>query len=1104
MCAGGELFNHCGGLKVILDLFTMLSTSANSGCEGDAPALAPTVHCPVQRMVMEKRGLIWNLHVGRCVCLFTLVTTILLASGSGLVFAQRPHRFSQRTRAAEGLVSRAEKAIAQAERLRAEWKRESLVSAAKRYSEAQSLLHLSRNFAREADVLRKLGDVQFILSEYQIAIDDYDRALQLLTESTDERLVADILVQIGKAYIEMANMNKALLYCERAWEISSRLSYQQGLAGVLNCLGVISYFSGDVLQAQEQFERASSISRQIKSKSELALAQLNLGYLHGNLGNMDLSARSYQQALTSFQEMNDRLKQALTLTALAGVYSQGGEKQQALNLHNQALKLFRTIGNRNGEAAALNGIGYWYDDLGNRTEALKCYTGALQLFESINNRHYAGVTLGYVARVLLAQGEKEKALQFFKQKLAISREVKDRRMESYTLRDIGNVFRSTNQNEEALTNYHLALGLSREVMDRRGSAHILASIGSVYEQRGERASALNYYEQALWLIRAVADRRGELQILYSLASVKRDLGRLAEARRDIEQSLELIQRLRTKITSPTLRIAYLESVYKHYEFYVSLLMQMHRQDPGEGYEVLALEVNDHGRAQTLLENLKLARTDIRQGVEPGLLAEERQLQQRLNQKAEQQTRLLSSKASPDAKAAITKEVETLLVQYKEIEARVREQSPKYAALTQPQPVNLATVQRELDPETLMLEYSLGTERSFGWAITANSVTSFELPSRTEIELAARALQKAVAESGPSGSGLSSPGVQIDRKSEAAHSAYTAAAARLSNLLLDPIAKLIPGKRLVIVADGALQYIPFTLLPDPGQAASGGGTRSPLLVSHDVVMLPSLSAITLLREELRGRDLAKKAVAVLADPVFQKDDPRVKFARDVHARFSATQQRSEVQVPIPDGSGGDETESGHLVFERLPFSLQEARSILRIASNGETKQALGFDASLQTALNPELRQYRVIHFATHAVLNNSYPELSGIVLSLVDQTGRTQNGFLRLNEIYNMNLSAELVVLSACQTALGKEARGEGLIGLTRGFMYAGVPRVIASLWRVNDRATAEFMRYFYEAMFNDNKPPSKALRAAQLKMWQSREWQSPQYWAAFILQGEWR
>jgi CHAT domain-containing protein len=194
----------------------------------------------------------------------------------------------------------------------------------------------------------------------------------------------------------------------------------------------------------------------------------------------------------------------------------------------------------------------------------------------------------------------------------------------------------------------------------------------------------------------------------------------------------------------------------------------------------------------------------------------------------------------------------------------------------------------------------------------------------------------------------------------------------------------------------------------------------------------------------------------------------------------------------------------LVFERLPFSLEEAEAILDLARDKKTMRAVGFDANLKAALDPAIREYRIIHFATHALLHNSHPELSGIVLSLVDQSGRTQDCFQRLNEIYNLNLAADLVVLSACQTALGKETRGEGLIGLTRGFMYAGVPRVVATLWRINDRTTAEFMRYFYEALLNQRDSPSKALRTAQIRMWQANKSAIPHYWSAFILQGEWR
>ncbi|HYK22706.1 MAG TPA: CHAT domain-containing protein, partial [Pyrinomonadaceae bacterium] len=164
----------------------------------------------------------------------------------------------------------------------------------------------------------------------------------------------------------------------------------------------------------------------------------------------------------------------------------------------------------------------------------------------------------------------------------------------------------------------------------------------------------------------------------------------------------------------------------------------------------------------------------------------------------------------------------------------------------------------------------------------------------------------------------------------------------------------------------------------------------------------------------------------------------------------------------------------------------------------------FDASRALATSAEMGQYRIVHFATHGLINNQHPELSGIVLSLVDREGRSQNGFLRLYDLYNLKLSADLVVLSACQTALGKEVRGEGLVGLTRGFMYAGAPRVVASLWQIDDRASAEFMKRFYQAMLVQKLRPAAALRAAQVSMQNDKRWSQPHYWAAFTLQGEWR
>jgi CHAT domain-containing protein len=247
----------------------------------------------------------------------------------------------------------------------------------------------------------------------------------------------------------------------------------------------------------------------------------------------------------------------------------------------------------------------------------------------------------------------------------------------------------------------------------------------------------------------------------------------------------------------------------------------------------------------------------------------------------------------------------------------------------------------------------------------------------------------------------------------------------------------------------------------------------------------------MRRDQKERSRPGKPVAVLADPVFERNDPRVFSVRS--AASGADRSSSLVR-------SARESELTH--FERLLYTRNEARAIADLTGAGSFT-ALDFAASRQTMLRGELDQYRILHLATHGLLNSSHPELSGLVFSLVDSRGRPQNGFFRAHEIYNLKLAADLVVLSACQTALGKEIRGEGLICLSRGFMYAGVPRVVASLWRVSDPATAELMRLFYSVMLVENLTPAAALRAAQAAMRKNPRTADPYYWAGFILQGEW-
>jgi CHAT domain-containing protein len=328
------------------------------------------------------------------------------------------------------------------------------------------------------------------------------------------------------------------------------------------------------------------------------------------------------------------------------------------------------------------------------------------------------------------------------------------------------------------------------------------------------------------------------------------------------------------------------------------------------------------------------------------------------------------------------------------------------------------------------------------------------------------------------------------------------ARNLSQMLLAPVAPQLQKKRVVVVGDGALQSLPFATLPNPAAAKRQSG-YVPLIHTNELINLPSIAALGALRTQAGSRKPAAGDVAVIADPVFSAQDERV-LKRDPASQASVaapTDVMSQLMQRVVEKTSG---QRGGDNLERLPGSRREAEGIAALLPTGKVRKILDFNSSRDLVKSEELAGYRNLLFATHALIDNTHPELTAIVLSLVDQNGNPIDGYLRLHEIQNLNLSTDLVVLSACSTGLGKDVEGEGLIGLTQGFIYAGAARVVVSLWKVDDDATAELMIKFYRGMLKEGKRPVEALRAAQVEMLKSDQWKSPHYWAAFVLQGEWR
>jgi CHAT domain-containing protein len=942
----------------------------------------------------------------------------------------------------------------------------------------------------EMQTLWMLGDTYKDLGEYPLAVETMTRAIQLARQINLPFKVAESLITLGQTYVYMSDYPRALAAYEEAlplWEQNQDGTPPTMVAWNLTNIGSVQNLMGEKQKALASHQRAYQIykdypkSEDARQESErgMGLASNNIGAVYLSIGEKQKAMESHREAFAHFKASRDVVIMPFALNRLGEAYLLLGEPRTALDYFQQALAQMRKNDEPQAQAGALHNIGR--------------------------------------AQVMLS--EYAQATENISQALTIRRKIGDRRGQALSLTSLGSIQTLQEQHQRALLQYQEALQLWRAIGDRYGEAYCLNYLGLTHYALRERPKAKEYFEQALALRRAVLDREGEANTLYNLARIACDEQQLTSARHYLETALALTESLRTSVLSQELRASYLATVRDYYELYIELLMQLHEREPAKGFAAQALQAAEKARARSMLDTLAEAGNDLHEGVPAALLTQERDLQQRLNAKAEYQTRLQIGNAKTELLQSVAREIQTLTAEAQEVRSRIRATSPRYAALTQPQPLSAAEIQTLLDKDTLLLEYALGEERSWLWVVSPTTIKTFALPKRADIEATARRFYQLLTARNQSLPTETT--AQRRLRVQQSDSEFSQTATALSRMILAPATAELGQKRLLVVAPGALQYVPFAALPEP--KAEGGRQKAgrekihpssliphPLIVRHELAAVPSASVLALLRREERARALTPKTIAVLADPVFSATDDRV---QTTHPRTASQIVTSEMPSPttppspllraIADlqGDGND----APVRIARLSGTRWEAEKIAALVPAKQKLVALDFNANRTLALSGELSQYRILHFASHAFINTIHPELSGIVLSLVDKEGNAQDGFLRANEIYNLKLPAELVVLSACQTGLGRDVKGEGLIGLTQSFMYAGAPRLIVSLWALQDKATADLMARFYQHLLGPQKlSPAAALRAAQVEMWQTKRWPSPYFWAGFVLQGEWK
>jgi len=985
------------------------------------------------------------------------------------------------------------------------------------------------------------------------ALVEYEQALELWRGLPDQFEEANTQQSIGRTYVLLRDLPKADDYFQKALAVRGD---DKKAWGYTKLDQADAYYSlkKDISESIPLYDEAVRCFKESADRRGEGLAQMQIALAKMRQFQWEKAQIPLNTVLSLSRSEGDSYEEARALNALGGVADNLGKPEEAFLLYTQARDLFHQAGDNVREGNLYNNIGLLHDLWGEQLEAVESYTRAINLIDAAlttgeaeqsfaNSRKASlfynlgslyvalgsypeglnylekslalrqpkdrGPTLMWIGYAQVLKGEPQLALQYCSQALETQEPNDPRRAQTYTV--IGMAQQALNDHELALQYFNRALVIQQdpETLDLRGQSITLDKRGITLAATGAVAKARDDFERALNLWRTFKDRNGEAMSLFQLARLERQEGHIDAGLAIAERAIKLIEPLRKNVGAQ-LRSSYFATKVDYYELYIDLLMLSRKSDNAATINVSALEISEQARARALLDSLALVSMDSLETKDPELkeMVQQRKLYRReVLAKSARRSRLILRNDSKDRSEidGLDHELENLDREQVKLEKKISSQYPQYAGLTSAEPASAKEIQQQLDSDTLLLEFSLGEKRSYAWTLTTNAIQGYELPPRTQIEDTAMRLLRALnAQNRYEGD---ETGSQRQARLAKAQKEYSEAVSMLKGMVLDPVARGLDRRRLVIVADGALQLIPFSVFPDPKDASAN------LISNYEIVTLPSASVLALQRRELAHRKEAPLSLAVVADPVFDVDDDRMVR---VLSKTKGLKTKDQPQTTAGHATSSDTKVDLALLnalrdvsldpnaLPRLYKSRDEAAEISTVVSSKESYTAIGFDASRNLVMSGKLDQYRNVHFATHGLMDLEHPELSGIVLSRFDDKGQPQDGYLRLYEIYNLNLPAELVVLSACQTGSGKQIRGEGLMALTRGFMYAGAARVVATLWKVDDAATAELMGLFYKEMFTNGKRPAAALRDAQIGLSKQRRWSSPYYWAGFVLQGEWR
>jgi CHAT domain-containing protein/tetratricopeptide (TPR) repeat protein len=919
------------------------------------------------------------------------------------------------------------------------------------------------------------------------------REFALAPDSLPQGNQADAALQEGRRLLKRGQADQALGYLETALRLYTAAKSNRGVAAAHNELGDLYLRQGQYKVALDHYQsayQAFASAHGTDQKNEVVAGSAASRVAGGTAGSLTDAAASTADngfnANLMLAKIGDTSFRLGRLQDAAAAYSH----MQVRKPEGAASRTTRRFG---GLGGVIGGISTGRVEVEAPTSAV---VGLLEVTKEISLYRdsivYSVYEMG-MGRVAYFNNDLENARKHFQNALDAS---------GASLAKVGQVRRTRAAARTSLADVELRQGKYKE-----------AAKGAKEDKRLD----------LIW-----PAQRGLGRSLWLQAATEKDkkaVGLREKAIENYRNAIEIIETLRQgSIRADEARTTFLATTKDVFDEAAASLAEMALLSaPAAGtplggqaleYAAEAFKVTEQARARSLLDLLAETNSQITEGV-PAELLKRKQANLDAQQDIAEQLIGLSLAADPKKKkpSELEGELDKLQTEFDEIENQIRTASPKYAALTAGQPLALSEVQQKvLDSSTALLEYSLGTEQSYLWVVTQANTVLYKLPPRAAIDKLATDLRAQlipsklqrrivgidVAADAQRGLGLATG----PTPEEAA--AMIAASNALYKAAVEPAASVIGDKRLLIVADGALNYVPFEALVTSATAADFASAPY-LIKTNDIIYAPSASVIGAIRQQ--STKPSGRAVLIVADPVFNSSDDRSRGAAS--ASTGSDTRGLGLASAVSDVTGQDAgaatANMQGLPLARLIGTRTEADQISKLAktSGGQADVWLDLNASEENIEAREINKYRVIHIATHGLLDADRPQFTGVVLSLIGN--KSADGFLRTDEVFNLRLGAPLVMLSACETGLGKEKRGEGVMGLTRAFMYAGAPTVGVSLWSVADKSTAELMTEFYKRLLaSDSASPSASLRAAQLAMIDGKKYSAPFYWAPFVLVGDWR